>query len=258
MVLFIVLTLLVIVGLGLLLFMWMEAKQNNVTETLLKFDNFPASFKAITIFFISDIHKRELSSTLLTQIGQPDIVVIGGDLCEKGVPFARIKDNIKKLTEIAPTYFVWGNNDYEVDYHELDSLLLDCGVKILDNTAVEFESAIGEKLALLGIDDMKYDRHRLDLALSDVSDDVKFKILISHNPEIISEITKENEIDFVISGHTHGGQIRILNFGLYKKGGVERLENTTILISNGYGTTKFPLRLGAPPETNLITIISND
>jgi uncharacterized protein len=237
--------------------MILEANQNNVVRKTLTFENFPKSFGEVTIFFISDIHKRSISEKLVEEVKESaDLVIIGGDLCEKGVPMMRIESNLALLRTIAPVYFVWGNNDYEIDYHQLDSLLLSQGVTILDNTAARFESETGDQMAIIGIDDIKTGRHQLDLALNDAGDDVPFRILVSHNPEIVDEVTPEQKIDLIMSGHTHGGQIRIFNMGLYKKGCIEKKGATTLLTSNGYGTTELPLRLGAPPETHLITIKS--
>ncbi|WP_077621013.1 metallophosphoesterase [Bacillus sinesaloumensis] len=248
----------IIVGLLLLLYMWREARLERVVTKTLTFTEFPKSFGKITIFFISDIHRREVSEKIINEAkGKADIVIIGGDLTEKGVPFERVKKNLQLLKTIGPSYFVWGNNDYEVDYHELDSLLLTMGIKILDNTAMFFESGEGEKLALLGIDDLKEGRSRLDLALLDAGDEVGFKILVSHNPAIISDIQPNHTINLVLSGHTHGGQIRFWKFGLYPKGGVTFKNGTTLFVSNGYGTSGVPLRLGAPAETHLITIQSS-
>lgn len=99
---------------------------------------------------------------------------------------SRIADNIQSLSEIGPIYFVWGNNDYEIEYHELDALLLEQGVKILDNTRVLFESECGENLCLLGVDDVGLGRDRLDLALADCQEN-GFRILISHNPDIVKK-----------------------------------------------------------------------
>lgn len=249
----------IIMGVLLLLYMWQEARLDRVVKNTLSFSEFPKSFGKITIFFISDIHRREVSEKLINEVkGKADIVIIGGDLTEKGVPFERVKNNLQLIKTLGPTYFVWGNNDYEVDYHELDSLLLSLGIKILDNTAMFFETGEGEKLALLGIDDLKVGRTRLDLALLDAGDEVNFKILVSHNPEITNELKPENKINLLLSGHTHGGQIRFWKFGLYPKGGVEYKNGMTILISNGYGTSGIPLRFGAPPETHLITLQSSD
>ncbi|MEH6994446.1 metallophosphoesterase [Neobacillus drentensis] len=249
-----IIVLLLIMGAGLILYMVKEAFLNHVVHHEMTFEDFPRSFGSVSIFFISDIHKRLISDDIITAvIGKTDIVVIGGDLMEKKVPFEKVRKNLEKLKLLGPVYFVWGNNDYETDFRKLDAILLDYGVKVLDNTAAIFESANGDKLSLLGVDALNQERDRLDLALLDAEDN-SFKILASHYPDITDKIMPEHKISLVLSGHTHGGQIHILGYSPYKKGEVEKLENTTLLISNGYGTTGVPLRLGAPAQCHLITL----
>ncbi len=249
-----IIVLLLIVGLGLILYMLKEAFLNRVVFHEMTFEDFPESFGTVSIFFISDIHKRLISNTIVNAaIGKTDMVIIGGDLMEKRVPFERVKENLKKLKQLGPVYFVWGNNDYETDFRKLDAILLEYGVKILDNTAAIFESASGDKLSLLGVDALDQERDRLDLALLD-ADESSFKILASHFPAITKKVLPEHNIRLVLSGHTHGGQIHIFCYSPFKKGKVEKLENTTLLISNGYGTTGVPLRLGAPAQCHLVTI----
>jgi uncharacterized protein len=249
-----IIVLLLIVGASLILYMLKEAFLNHVELHNMTFADFPNSFGEVSIFFISDIHKRLISNNIINEvIGKTDIVIIGGDLTEKRVPFERVKENLEKLKQLGPVYFVWGNNDYETDYRKLDAILLDYGVKILDNTAAIFESANGDKLFLLGVDAVDQERDRLDLALLD-ADEGSFKILASHYPTITKKVLPEHNIRLVLSGHTHGGQIHIFGYSPFKKGKVEKLENTTLLISNGYGTTGVPLRLGAPAQCHLITI----
>lgn len=238
----------------LILWMLKEAFMNNVVRKELHFSSFPASFGKLKIFFISDIHRRAVSDKIISDVnGQVDIVIIGGDLAEQGVPMQRIKKNIKKLTSLGPTYFVWGNNDYEIEHHELVAAFLEQDIKILNNTAAVFESDAGDKITLLGVDDLTLDRDRLDLALMD-AEQTSFKILASHNPEIMKKIIPEYGISLVLSGHTHGGQIRIFGLGLYERGKIKKINQTILLNSNGYGTTSIPLRLGAPAECHLITI----
>ncbi|WP_027408618.1 metallophosphoesterase [Anoxybacteroides tepidamans] len=235
-------------------YMWWEAHRNRIVAVELAFSDFPESVRALTIFFISDIHRRKVSQELIEQVkGKADFVIIGGDLTETGVPFSRVRENVKRLKQVGPVYFVWGNNDYETDYHELDALLLQEGVHILDNRAALFESEQGEKVALIGVDDVGKRRARLDIALSD-ADEEAFRILACHNPKIVHAIRPENRIALVVSGHTHGGQIRLGRFGLYEKGGIKQQNGTTVFVSNGYGTRHLPLRLGAKAEANLITI----
>ncbi|MGN1401207.1 MAG: metallophosphoesterase [Bacillus sp. (in: firmicutes)] len=241
---------------GLILFillvrhMHQFAKIDQVRKHTLTFPNFPPGFGTVSIFFVSDIHRRVVSRELIDEVKhKAELVIIGGDLTDSGVPFSQVENNIRMLKEIGPVYFVWGNNDYEGDYHQLDALLLENGVKILCNTAAIFESEKGDKLSLLGVD--YEERADLDLALRD-SVEGSFKILAAHTPEMAAELRDEYGISLVLSGHTHGGQIRLFGMGLYKAGGFEWVNHTLLLISNGYGTSALPLRLGVKPETHLI------
>lgn len=239
----------------LILYMYRLALKDCVIYQEITFPEFPESFGEIKIFFISDIHKRKITDQLMEKINEKvDLVIIGGDLLEKGVPIERVEENIQKLKELGFSFFVWGNNDYEMNPRILDGLLLKYGVKILDNTAVSFESDQGDRFILLGVDDMSMKRDRLDLALKDAGEEDGFRVLVSHNPDIIHNLKQEDHISLVLSGHTHGGQIRIFGWGPYKKGRLEKNRVTTLLVSNGYGTTSLPLRLGAKPETHLLTL----
>ncbi|WP_409301428.1 metallophosphoesterase [Peribacillus sp. SCS-155] len=249
-----ILAVIILSGLLFIGFMIRNAFLNRVIDHDLFFDEFPESFGTLTIFFISDIHKRSISDQIIQEAkGKADLVVVGGDLTEKKVPLDRVEQNVLKLKQIGPVYFVWGNNDYEADYHMLDAILLKNGVKILDNTAVVFESGQGEKISLLGIDDLGLERDRLDLAVAD-ADEESFRILISHNPAIIHKAGVNHEIPLILSGHTHGGQIRFFGIGPYSLGGIRKRQNSVQLVSNGYGTTTLPFRLGALPETHIITL----
>lgn len=246
----------VILGALLVLLAWMlkEAFLNKVVRQDIVFTNFPDTFGQFTIFFISDIHRRNISEKIINEVyGNIDLVIIGGDLTEKGVPVERVRNNLAKLRSLGPVYFVCGNNDYEDDEHQLTVILQECGVKVLNNTAVIFESEKGEKISLLGVDDLSQNRDRLDLALLEAEKE-SFKILACHYPQIIDKILPEYKISLVLSGHTHGGQIHFLGFSLFERGCLKRHQNSTVLISNGYGTTSVPLRLGAPAECHLLKL----
>jgi predicted MPP superfamily phosphohydrolase len=238
----------------LIAFMYREAFTNRVVYHDLEFSAFPKSFGEVKIFFISDVHRREVSPKIIEKVkGKADIVIIGGDLTEKGVPFERVQENLQALKTLGPVFFVWGNNDYEVEAPLLDALLLNQGVKVLANSSVTFESETGDRLYLLGVDDISTNRVDLEQALYETKEE-GFRILVSHNPQIRKRIRPEHEIHLMLSGHTHGGQIRIFGFSLYEKGRVMSEHDRTILISNGYGTTGVPLRLGARAETHLLTL----
>lgn len=132
-------------------------------------------------------------------------------------------------------------------------MLLNQGVKVLINSSVRFESESGDPLYIIGLDDISTNRVDLEEALSEAQGE-GFRILVSHNPQIQRKIGHEHGIHLMLSGHTHGGQIRIFGFGPYEKGRLVSEPDRTILISNGYGTTGVPLRLGARAETHLLML----
>ncbi|MCJ8006698.1 metallophosphoesterase [Lederbergia wuyishanensis] len=241
----------------LILYMYRKAFRDDIKFETFHFSNFPKEIGSFRIFFISDIHKRDISAYILDQIkGKTDIVIIGGDLTEKGVSLSRVTNNLVKLKSIAPVFFVWGNNDYEMDPSLLRKAFHSKGINELLNS-VYYIKENGKKIALIGLDDFSQELPELDLFMEKINED-SFNILICHNPETVHMVPEIQKISLILSGHTHGGQIRIFGMGPYKKGGIKKVEDTIHLISNGYGTTLVPLRLGANAETHLITIKSEN
>ena len=237
----------------LLVYMWLQARENNIIELEIYDENLPESFDRMNLFFISDIHRRIINQELINKVkDEADIVIIGGDLTEKGVPLSRTEENLKRLNSIGPVYFIWGNNDYEIETHQMERLLFYYNVKILENHREILRSEKGEKIYLVGIGETSLNNDKLDQAVNGIEE--AYKIVICHNPEIMKKVEDEHGVSLMLCGHTHGGQIRIFGYGPYSKGRFYSLKNSKLLISNGYGTTKLPLRLGAKPETHLITI----
>ncbi|KAF1679801.1 MULTISPECIES: metallophosphoesterase [Bacillus] len=209
----------------------------------------------LIIFFISDIHKRLINLDLLEKVRShaPHLVIIGGDLAEGGVSSRRIGENIKRLADLGiPVVFVWGNNDYEVKQHKLYSIFKTHGVIALRNESAPF-SYNGHTVAIAGVDDIRMEMDHYEEAIKEL-DKSQLNILVCHNPEIHEQVNETDGIDAIFSGHTHGGQIRFWKFGPYELGKTGVVKNAAYLISNGYGTTKVPLRLGAEPETHIVTI----
>ncbi|MEE6449959.1 metallophosphoesterase [Gottfriedia acidiceleris] len=243
-----------LIGFLLLVYMFREAHLNIVRKHEFSFSNTSLE-QPIRLFFISDIHRRKIDSSMINRMSnQVDLVIIGGDLLEKGVPFKRIDQNIQKLSSLGQVYFVWGNNDIEIENKHLETIFNKWNVVVLKNSSVTFNH-LGKELALIGVDDLKTGKVDLDLAFQDVGQNA-FKLLVSHNPRVLKLLKKDQGVSLVLSGHTHGGQIRIFGYGPYEKGKTHVYEGVTQIISNGYGTTKIPLRLSARPETHYIEIKS--
>lgn len=206
------------------------------------------------LFFISDIHRRNIKNETLINIKEDiDIVVIGGDLTEKGVPIDRTRQNIKKLKRWgAPLYFVWGNNDYEAFPTEIYRLLIFEEVKILANSNNNL-TIQNNAISIIGLDCCQNSEARIDLALQNTNS--RYNILLTHDPSAFFDMDGQSQgkIDTVLAGHTHGGQIRFFGFGFFEKGGLTNLRNTKIFISEGYGYTRLPFRLGTKSECHVLT-----
>jgi uncharacterized protein len=237
----------------LLMIMWKNAFRNHVNKHSFGLSHFPKERESLTIFFISDIHRRVIHSLMIKQAKEAEVVIIGGDLTERGVPLTRTRHNLRLLKKIGPVFFVWGNNDYEVGEQHLKQLLEEEGVMILDQDIYTYQSFTSTNIRLIGVNYFRTSRNQLEPLFQQLNpQDVN--ILISHHPRVIRQLKKADHIDLVLSGHTHGGQIRVFGLGYFEKGGVQTGPITTILTSNGYGTTGVPLRLGAPAEAHLIRL----
>ncbi|WP_455676024.1 metallophosphoesterase [Pradoshia sp.] len=250
---FLIAVMLALVFAALLAYMYKLAKNDSLNEVVLTFEDFPSSDR-ISLFFISDVHRRIIGDTLVDAAsGKVDFVLISGDLTEKGVPIERVRENLQKLKGLGPVYFIWGNNDYESDVRELDALFVELGVKVLADEGVIFETSDGGIINLLGIDYYEPEE-RSDGLMRVMEESIEgtFKILASHTPSIDVELRREDEIRLVLSGHTHGGQIRLFGLGPYRLGGIHYAGDTVVFTSNGYGTSGLPLRLGAKPEVHII------
>lgn len=152
-------------------------------------------------------------------------------------------------------FFVWGNNDYEVPAEELSKLFQKHSVHVLRNESfcLPVSMDCDVPVYLLGTDDVSKGRSSKSSTFSEVPQRA-FKILISHNPVFEKKLAAADGVSLFLSGHTHGGQIRFFGVGPYKKGGWGNSGKMKTLVSNGYGTSAVPLRLGAKAETHLITI----
>lgn len=245
-----------LVPLFLILYMVYLAFHDHVRYDKITHEKLPASFHGFQILFIADIHRRKLRSQTFDSITDtPDIVCIGGDLIERGVPFTRMRENIRMLKQWgAPVYFVWGNNDYETQPNEMIRILKEEEVMILEDD-VHVLTKGNEKINLLGFD-FYYDYFSEPFLIDWSHIDESFTMLLTHKPSSFTmlEEQKKKMIDLVLAGHTHGGQIRIFGWGPFTKGGISHYKRSVLLTTEGYGYSLVPLRLGTRSECHLVTL----
>lgn len=226
---------------------------------------------ALTILHLTDIHNKNFGKNnlqLIKKIKQlnPDIIVITGDLIDrKTTDFSGMYYLVEQLKSICEKlYFVSGNHEWGHEHtKDLFKGLEAREIHILDNTNQTV--AINENIInIAGVADYATCHEDIDAALNQVQDG-KYTILLSHAPDIINEISNE-PIDLILSGHTHGGQIRLPfigalvapdqgRFPALDKGLFVRGEKQYLYIDSGLGTTWMPIRFFNQSQLSLITIV---
>ena len=251
--------------------------QNNslqVTNYTISSDRLPQSFSGFRIAQISDLHNAEFgkdNDRLLNELReiQPDIIVLTGDLidsrrtdCNIAISFAR------NAVQIAPTYYISGNHESRIS--QLDVLykgLADAGVVLLLDDSVLLQRN-DDNLLLAGIVDVtfrvkKSEKYIQKAITGLMSDNNLYTILLAHNPEYFETYVSCNP-DLVLTGHIHGGQIRLPVLGgvyapeqgFFPKydAGLYTENQTNMIISRGLGNSIFPFRVNNRPEIVVITL----
>jgi len=228
------------------------------------------ALSGLRIAFVTDVHAGSfLNEADLTSIFQriqaqePDLVLFGGDLIntrDREILMFR-----KALAELRPRYGMFavpGNHDHfsGEDISLWRAFLEDNGVAVLMNRGVRIQHG-GQSLWLCGVDDLTEGVPDLEAAL-DGRREGETSVLLSHHPDFFFEAVAA-EVDMQLSGHTHGGQIRIAGrapihhsrFG-YERGWF-RENDSRLYVSRGVGVTLLPIRIDAAPEVPMITLRSS-
>lgn len=247
--------LLTLSGVCLLVYMMYRAGNDHIEEQTIQVDA-ENSGKRLRIFFISDIHNRSIKEETVNRAVNVDIVVIGGDLVDKRTSVAKLETNLRLLARLdAPVYFVPGNNDHELGKEPVTAVLNRHRIEVLSNEDTAGESRGGTPFVLTGLDPyFLKPRRSTELAASS-----HLRILCVHDPFVYYQMNREEKMkyDLVLSGHTHGGQIRLFGMGPYQRGGWSRVSSIPHFVSEGYGTSLLPLRLGTRAECHVIEVVGN-
>ena len=234
----------------------------------------PQAFDGFRIAHISDLHNAQFgknNSALIKRLreSKPDIIAITGDSVDsRHTNFEITLNFIEQAMDIAPCYFVVGNHESrfeEEEYQSFENRLIDFGVIVLHNETVNIE-VDGEKITVCGVDDPMFDEN-FSKNLKNCAVENEFTILLSHRPESFAEYV-ENGYNLVLSGHGHGGQVRIPFFdGLYVPGqgifpefdaGIYTDGNTNMIVSRGIGNSVIPIRINNSPEVIIIDLKSDN
>jgi predicted MPP superfamily phosphohydrolase len=193
------------------------------TEYELYYENLPDKFDGFRIAVLSDIHAAvfgDNNERLVAKVEatQPDIIAITGDLIDgyeklpAEIQFEVAQTLVKALTPIAPVFYVTGNHDWNSDvFRSLLTMLEESGVNVLRNRYKVLEAG-GEMMILAGVDDPNgpadmIKPHEFIKKIADEQGD-GFIVVLEHRNNHLPLYNVLN-VDLVLSGHAHGGLIRL-------------------------------------------------
>ncbi|MFZ4453616.1 metallophosphoesterase [Salibacterium aidingense] len=225
---------------------------------------------SIRMLQISDLHNKQFGDNnepLLNaaKSADPDMIVITGDLIDENTssmePAMQLMEKLTEVTE--KIYFVTGNHEWDNPRAQtLLGGLRESGIMILDNTNTEAE-VDDAVINLAGIDDHFTDHHNLDQAFQGMNGG-HYTVLLSHAPLVVENETA-SRADLVLSGHTHGGQIRLPFIGgvvspgegffpRYDKGTYSLDSGSRLYIDSGLGTSVIPVRFLNQSQMTVVTL----
>ena len=197
---------------------------------------------------------------------KPDLILIPGDFIHH-LPENKIKDKFSCLKSLpAPALAILGNHDCgargEKDVSgELERVLTDYGLKIIDNKIEEIKMK-GQGIRIIGLSDIETRQPDYNL-IKNISEN-GINIVLTHNPDAVYEFPSY-DVDLVVCGHTHGGQVRIYPFYKYAYRYIARLKydfdkgrrdfkGTKVFITTGVGLGGLPFRFLMPPVIDVLEI----
>ena len=255
---------LILITVIFILYMRFEAGRVKVESV-----KFTLNTKGLKIIQISDVHMKylKISPQKIKSIicaEKPDIIIMTGDYIDNINQVDKFIRFLNIIKSDAVIYLCMGNHDYKAFNTEIDdfiSALEDIGVIVLHNKAICIQKN-SRKYNLIGIDDLNAGNPDIEKALSFCDKDANINIAFSHNPDIILKIPK-GKVDYLLSGHFHGGQIWMpfnLEYKLLRKEklckmgitrGLHRLNGINSYINRGLGNVCFPLRFLSRPEVTV-------
>lgn len=227
----------------------------------------PEAFEGFKIAFISDLHYKsllkekglnDLVSLLIAQ--KPDVLLMGGDYQEECEYVEPLFAALARVKTPMGTYGVMGNNDYERCHDEIVRTMKRYGMHVLEHQLDTLRKD-GQQIILAGV------RNPFDLKVNGQSPTLRlspedFVIMLVHTPDYVEDVSVANT-DLALAGHTHGGQVRVFGYApiLNSRYGTRFLTGLAynsvkmpVIITNGIGTSRVSMRIGAPAEVVMITL----
>jgi len=259
---------------------WVEPSRVTVTEHVL--GNPDSVHPAFRILQLTDLHLREIGSheeavAKTVDRLRPHLIVITGDAIDQQDQLTTLATFLTMLPREVPVYATLGNWEHwaGIDLETLAATYASHGARLLVNQSVRLKHS-GRSLLLTGLDDATAGHPKIRNALAGEMPSANH-LLLAHSPVYRDELvfrassgyaiaaTEEPVFsldqfspEYVLSGHTHGGQVQLFGWAPLRPPGsgdyVEGWYRETLpylYVSRGIGTSVIPVRFGAPPEVAL-------
>jgi uncharacterized protein len=223
--------------------------------------------RSLRVVQLTDIHagiymtRREMRRYADQVIAlRPDLFVLTGDFISNSIAF--LPECMEEMTRVKArygTFAVLGNHERRFGrQHDLQTIFRQYGVPLLINKHRVIQTEQGP-FAVAGIDDLLTGHPHLEAALRGLDSNTP-TLLLSHRPEIFPQ-AEAHGVPLTLSGHWHGGQIKLglpgsgislANFRTRYPEGLYRISASHLYVSRGIGTSFTPVRLNVPPEVTLL------
>jgi predicted MPP superfamily phosphohydrolase len=244
-----------------------EANSLSLERVNIDLERLPKNLDGFKIIHLSDIHHSPFTNiehikraVKIANRLKPDMFVLTGDYVSHETQYiAPVAKVLGKLRSEFGTYACLGNHDHWTDAASVTGHFREEGINVLINEGFRFEGR-GGSFWLAGVDDHMVGLTDVPAALKGSYPD-EMKLLLAHNPIIFRKAVRAG-VDLTLSGHTHGGQVKIrddekrilprrrLSSGLHRR------KSSQIYITRGIGTVVLPVRYQCPPEISLLTMRS--
>ena len=221
----------------------------DVKEIVIEIPNLPKSLNGFSVIQLSDLHlQKNMGNEWIKSIVEkansenPDLIVITGDTGDGNPDEIAALEELSKLKAKYGTYAISGNHETYSGYEQWISAIENLGIKTLENR----KENITDALDLYGVAD--------PMPIFDKKDKDKIRIGLAHRPNVAKTLAEH--ADFVMAGHTHGGQIFFMKPFVAKSNiGMSKGLYDNIFVSSGTGLWRgFMFRLGIDPEINLFIL----
>lgn len=249
----------------------------DIEQHTIKLTRLPEAFRGLKVVQISDIHYADYTEPffvrwVVEEVNRlkPDVVMLTGDFISYGpssrkrqtIQFAYHCAEILRGIQCPQRFAVMGNHDCIVSCEGVTDAITTAGIPVLNNSAIPLERD-GKRLWIAGLADPLIADPRPDLAIPKASlKDGEPVILLAHEPDYVGHVVPYG-VDLMLSGHTHGGQVRIpfLPAMFLPKMGTEHVEGlfhlgkTQLYVNRGIGSVGVPFRFRCPPEITEFTLV---